>query len=264
MMSEVITSGYIFLDDEYGFTYRIAKIDYQENENGEYRYTFMPIYSVIELLPTSLYQGIPGLDMSKKKEKYVRENMTPVFISERTPGENREDLWELLESCNMDYLNRLEWLIRTDMRYSGDPMYVDLIDETKTILEVDDISMLDSRSAGIIRRLLEVICYGGIIKTKKLVIDDSNRREFYELLMVLYIKEKKYISERKTQGIKEAAKMGKYRGRDKIKIGEPQLIEVFSAYEAGKVTGAEAADMLEISLSTYNRRYREYKKESLE
>ena len=57
----------------------------------------MPFYHVIELLPTRLFQGIPGLDMCLRKERYVRENMTPVFISERTSRENRENLWELLK-----------------------------------------------------------------------------------------------------------------------------------------------------------------------
>lgn len=57
----------------------------------------------------------------------MRENVVPVFISERTPGENREDLWELLEECGVQYLNRLEWLIRTETRYSGDGMYVQAI-----------------------------------------------------------------------------------------------------------------------------------------
>lgn len=28
-------------------------------------------------------------------------------------------LWKLLQDCNMQYLNQLEWLIRTDTIYSG-------------------------------------------------------------------------------------------------------------------------------------------------
>lgn len=258
-MREIVTRGYICLDDEYGFTYRIAQIEYCEKEDGNYSYTFIPFYNVIELLPTKLFQGIPGLDLSLKKEKYVRENMTPVFISERTPGENRENLWELLEACNMEYLNRLEWLIRTDTRYSGDLMYVIRAEETLPNIEIENLGTLDSRSAGLVKRLLEVICYGGTVKTREFSIDDSNRKELYTLLMTLYSKEKKYIETQKKEGIRKAAKMGKYKGRDKIQIDDSRLMEIMWEYESNKITGAEAASKLNISLSTFNRRYREYR-----
>lgn len=86
---------------------------------------------MIDLLAPQYFQGILGLDLSLKKKSYLRENIVPVFISERTPGENREDLWELLKACDMNYLNRLEWLVRTKTRYSGDEMYVCRPDERR-------------------------------------------------------------------------------------------------------------------------------------
>ena len=260
MMREMVTSGYICLDDEYGFTYRIARIEYREKEDGNYSYTFIPFYNVIDLLPSKLFQGIPGLDMSLRKERYVRENMTPVFINERTPGENRENLWELLEACGMDYLNRLEWLIRTDTRYSGDLMYVIRAEDKIENIEIENLGTLESRSAGIVRRLLEIICYGSDVKTSDFTINDSNRKEFYCLLMTLYLKEKKYIETRKKEGIRKAAKEGKYKGREKIQIDDSRLLETLWEYESHKITGAEAAGKLNISLSTFNRRYKEFKK----
>jgi hypothetical protein len=33
-----------------------------------------------------------------REPRYVRNNPIPVFLSEQTPGENREDLWKLLEA----------------------------------------------------------------------------------------------------------------------------------------------------------------------
>ena len=123
-MKEAVTSGVICLDGEYDFTYYIADIKYTEREDESFCYEITPNYSVIDLLTTEYFQGIPGLDLGLKKKSYIRENVVPVFISERTPGENREDLWELLKECDMQYLNRLEWLIRTKTRYSGDGMYV--------------------------------------------------------------------------------------------------------------------------------------------
>ncbi len=258
-MKEIITTGKICVDDKYGFTYNIAKIEYQEWEDESYRYIFTPNYSVIDLLTPELYQGIPGLDMSLRKETYVRENMTPVFISERTPGENREDLWELLEACNMDYLNRLEWLIRTDLRYSGDPLYVERLEET-IVLEIEKISDIGNRSASIMQKILDTICKGGIVKTNEFQIDDKNRKEYYSLLKPIYLQEKKYLSTQRVKGIKKSAELGNYKGRGKIKIDDIKLLEVISEYEAHQITGEQAAEKLNISRSTFNRRYRMMKK----
>lgn len=249
------TVGQICLDDDLGLTYYVARIEYCEREDESYCYTFVPNYSVIDLLSSDFFQGIPGLDLSLRKEEYVRENITPVFISERTPAENREDLWELLTACNMEYLNRLEWLIRTDLRYSGDLLYVSPIEE-KRLLIVDDVSVLDSRSAGIMRKLLEIICSGGIVSTSDCLIDDSNRKQFYSLLKAMYVREKSYIAQQKKKGIEVAVAEGKYRGRGKIPLDDTILMEVMSAYECKKITGEEAARRLQVSLSTFNRRYK--------
>ena len=67
---------------------------------------------MIDLLDYDLFDGIPGLDLSLKKEKYTRKNIIPVFISERSPGKNRENLYELLHDCNMNYYNDLYTLLR--------------------------------------------------------------------------------------------------------------------------------------------------------
>lgn len=257
-MKEMVTSGTICVDDEYDFTYYIANIQYIEREDESYRYEITPNYSVINLLTEKIFQGIPGLDLSLRKETYVRENVVPVFISERTPGENREDLWSLLKACDMQYLNRLEWLIRTDTRYSGDDLYVCKAD--KKILEISSIEELGNRSSIISRKVLEIICAGGEIITKDFAIDDSNRKAYYELFMAMYRTERKYLDDRRRAGIKKSSEQGKYAGRTRIKIDKMELNDVFDAYEAGKVNGREAADLLQISASTFFRRYREHKK----
>lgn len=45
--------------------------------------------------------------------------------AERNPGSNRVDLWELLDSVNLTYYDRLEWLIRTDLRAAVDNLIVE-------------------------------------------------------------------------------------------------------------------------------------------
>ena len=257
-MREMVTSGSICVDDEYGFTYHVADIDYIEREDETYCYTIRPDYAVIELLAPPVFQGIPGLDLDLRKEVYVRENMVPVFISERSPGENSEDLWVLLESCNMDYLNRLEWLIRTDTRYSGDGLYV--LRRGGEDLEVDSLEDLGNRSSVISRRALEVICGGRKLITNQFVVDDTNRKMCFEIFMSMYKKERKYLEERRKDGIQKATESGKYKGRSRIKLDSMELQESFHKYEQGKLTGEQAADLLDVSKSTFIRRYREYLK----
>jgi predicted DNA-binding protein (UPF0251 family)/uncharacterized protein (UPF0297 family) len=260
-MKSIKTTGNICLKDQFDFEYKIAKIEYTEYEDESFNYVFTPNYSVIDLLSTDLFQGIPGLDLSLRKERYVRENIIPVFISERSPGKNREDLWQLLEACDMDYLNQLEWMIRAGYRYSGDPLYVRRYETTdeKQIISLQDVSSLDTRSVRIIRKLLVHICSGNDIQTDDFTIDDNTRKQYYSLLMSLYKKEKRYLDSQKIAGIKKSAADGKYKGRKRISIDYPKLHEVLSAYDSKKIDEADAIKRLGISKSTFYRRLKEYK-----
>ncbi len=260
-MREVKTEGMICVRDAYDFEYALAKIEYTEREDSSYFYEFTPNYAVMDLLPSSIFQGIPGLNLDLRKKHYVRENMVPVFISERTPGENREDLWELLEACGMDYLNRLEWLIRTDLRYSGDPLYVRRYQETdrEQTVDFEVIDSRQSRSANMLHDILVEVCHGSNIKSEVFSIDDSNRLQYYYLLMALYQKEKNYIKERRKEGIEHSVKEGRYKGRKPIEIPEPKMEEVFDAFGEGRLTQQQAMEQLGVSRSTFYRRLRQYR-----
>ncbi len=229
-MKEITTLGDICLNDEYNFTYKVAEIRYTEREDESFVYEIRPNYSVIALLDSRDFQGIPGLDLELEKVSYVRENRIPVFISERTPGKNRENLWDLLKECDMQYLNQLEWLIRTDKKYSGDKFFVQRpADKT---LKVTDINELGTRSAVICREILEVICYGNALISPLLVIDDKNRRQYFDLLMAMYRTERKFLDAQRSAGIAASAKKGSYKGREKIKIDRLLAQELFAAYAA--------------------------------
>ena len=256
-MREIVTRGDICLNDDYKLTYKVAEIIYTEREDESFVYEIRPNYSVINLLDAKDFQGIPGLDLELKKNSYVRENVIPVFISERAPARNREDLWELLKECDMQYLNQLEWLIRTNTRYSGDKLYVQK-PEDKT-LELESINLLGNRSAVICRKVLEVICYGDEVISPTLTVDDKNRKQYYDLLMALYSTERKFLDSCRSKGIKQSAKEGNYRGRAKIRIDKLAAQEIFLDYQNKKISSAEAAKILEISKSTFLRRYRDYK-----
>ena len=114
-MKEIVTRGDIWLKDDYNLTYKVADICYTEREDESFVYEINPNYSVISLLDTKEFQGIPGLDLDLKKKSYIRENVIPVFISERTPAKNREDLWTLLKECDMQYLNQCPVISPSDI-----------------------------------------------------------------------------------------------------------------------------------------------------
>lgn len=255
-MNKLVTQGIICLKDDYNFVYKIADIDYVEYENGEYSYYFYPFYNVIDLLNPYLFQGIPGLDLSKRLKCYERHNMTPVFISERTPSENREDLWEHLDKYNMKSLNRLEWLIKTDTHYSGDRLYVRErrnIDNDP-VINIDSMFNLVKRFDSINGALLDIICYGDYLNCKEIVINDSNRKDYYNLLMPIYIKE--YTSRRKQimHGIKEAKENEIYKGRKRIMLDPLLFRKVGQEYLNGNITLEEALSKLKISRATFFRR----------
>ena len=259
-MREIKTEGLIVLRDDLDIEYKISKIEYIEREDESYRYVFTPYYNVIDLLPVSIFQGIPGIDLELRKEQYVRENKIPVFISERAPGKNREDLWELLEQVDMKYLNQLEWLIRTETRYSGDRLYV------KSYSEEDippfvfwDIPKTGYRARNICKDILDIICSGASLQAEGFKIDDENRKAFYSLLYVLYRNELEYPKQRRKEGIKKASAAGNYKGRQRIRIDDTKAFEIFKAYLSGRLTEAEAVEKFGTSRTTFFRRLKEYK-----
>lgn len=119
------SSGIIKALTKDGNKISVAQIDYQEFSDNNFQYVFTPFWEVIDDLPPSVFQGIPGIDMDLRLKHYYRANYTPCFITERTPSKNREDLWELLASVGLDYYDRFEWLLRTTLRSANDNLIVE-------------------------------------------------------------------------------------------------------------------------------------------
>ena len=120
-----VNSGIIKAFTKSGEKISVAQIDYQEFGEENFQYVIKPFWEIIDGLPTSVFQGIPGIDMELRLDRYYRVNYIPTFIMERTPSKNREDLWELLESVGLDYYDRFEWLLRTTMRSANDNLIVE-------------------------------------------------------------------------------------------------------------------------------------------
>ena len=257
MLRSMTTSGLICLQDDYNFIYKIARIDFTEWEDGHFKYSFYPFYSVIDMLPPHLFQGIPGLNLSFRQACYERENIVPVFISERTPSENREDLWRLLEDSGMHALNRLEWLIRTNKRYSGDRFFVTGIKD-RDIIEVNSMYDLVRRSDSLIKRLLEIICYGDCLYSNEITINDETRLDHYKFLMPMYIRNYNDKRNARLDGIKRAARNKAYHGRAPIDIDPLLFDNIARAYLNRDISVEEATERLGISRSTFFRRLRKF------
>lgn len=252
-MKEINTRGVIRLKDDYNFVYRIADITYIEREDGWFKYTITPCYGVIDLLPVSLFQGIPGLELDLREEVYERENIVPTFISERTPSKGREDVYALLEEYGMQSLNRLEWLIRTDKQYSGDRLYVGKYED---VCDIKVNSMYDTvkKSDRITKELLSIICSGNRLYSDEVTIDDSTRKLYYDLLMPMYIKNYEQKKIRMRDGIESAKENGVYRGRKRIAIDPLLFDKVAEEYSEQRMTSDQAAEKLGISVATFFRR----------
>ncbi len=165
------TSASIAWDDQFGIQYRICRLDYTVLDEDNYEYVFTPDYRIIDILPMDTVGGIPGLDLDQRCERYIRRNMEPVFVTERSPSRNRADVWELMEQEGLDHYDRLEWLIRTDTRYAGDDLYV-VRYETPGTFDFTDELKRDAREAS--ASILSALGSGGrvIIEGEELIDPD--------------------------------------------------------------------------------------------
>ena len=268
-----INSGIIKAVMKNGEKVSVAQIDYQEFDEENFQYVITPYWDIVDGLPSSVFQGIPGIDMDLRLKEYYRVNYIPTFISERTPSENREDLWELLESVGLDYYDRFEWLLRTDMRAANDNLIVERrrLQETAEQFAPDVISRLQygdkvivesleaiaDTTAGFADVMFSIVTSGVDVITKsgQVLIDAATRAA-----MIPYVITQRIISRRerkanRQKGIEKAKKDGKYTGRKPIVVDETALRQVVKELNEGIITVEEAMRRTKInSRSTFYRK----------
>ncbi len=275
------SSGIIYALDRKERKYAVGRVDYERYDDQNYQYVFSPGWRVIDALPASVFQGIPGLDLSLRLEHYYRANMTPCFISERSPGEGREDLWELLEAVGLDYYDRFEWMLRAHMRCGTDNLIVERAVPARRFqyepgqpiledLQPDDcvvIRGLDSMGASN-RQLRGSLL--SILRSGAHILDESEERRWSEkecslLLRLLMIQDDLDSRNRKNaqeEGIRAAKKEGKYTGRKRLAIDTNLLRQIAEEFEKHQITEEEAMRRAGIgSRSTFYRRLREIRRD---
>ncbi|MHC1692565.1 MAG: hypothetical protein AB9828_06045 [Sphaerochaetaceae bacterium] len=233
--------------------FKVARITNELFEDESYQYIFEPYYDVIDGLEHVDWGGIPGIDLSKRQEKYYRVGMIPTFISERTPPANRVNLQEELRSANLEYLNSLQWLINTNTVYSGD----------KLLVKKDGFNGftgISKRSAQ--WHALSILQLLGM----RLPIDIDGRRfgdGDRSTLIKAFLIEYEFLSakrrENQSRGQLEARESGIYTGRKPIVLSIPLLAEVKDRLASGQMTLQEALQITKLSKATLYRKFKKLK-----
>lgn len=271
-------SGIIYAVDRIGDKYAVSRVDFERFDEQNFQYIFSPEWSVIDTLPASIFQGIPGLDMSLRLERYYRVNMTPYFISERTPSEGREDLWELLDEVGLDYYDRFEWLLRSNMRCGTDNLIVERAEEPRRIIfesidllpanlqpndcvSIKGLHSIATTSHQLRQYLLQILRSGAQLwdESEDRIISESESSMLMKLLMLQESLDNKRNKERHSEGVARAKSAGKYTGRKKLSV-DPNLFDWIAAdFDKKRISEDEALRRLGISRSTFYRRLKERK-----
>lgn len=270
-----INSGIIKVVMKSGEKISVAQIDYQEFDEENFQYVISPYWEIIDGLPSSVFQGIPGIDMDLRLERYYRVNYIPTFIAERTPSENREDLWEILDSVGLDYYDRFEWLLRTTMRSANDNLIVErrrvpqIVEEFTTgmlpalqygdKIVVDSMEAIADTAAGFTDRIFTVVTNGVDIITQsgQVLVDAVTRAAMVPIVVTQrMITRREHVVNRR-DGIEQAKKDGKYTGRKPIEVDKKVLRQVNQELKDGLITVEEAMRRTKIgSKSTFYRKVR--------
>lgn len=270
-----VNSGIIKAVMKSGEKISVAQIDYQEFDEENFQYVISPYWEIIDGLPASVFQGIPGIDMDLRLERYYRVNYIPTFIAERTPSENREDLWDILDSVGLDYYDRFEWLLRTTMRSANDNLIVERRRASQVVEEftsgmlstlqygdriiVDSLEAIADTTAGFADGIFTVITSGVDIinQSGQVLVDTMTRAAMVPVVVTQRIITRREHASNRRMGIEQAKKEGKYTGRKPIEVDEMVLRQANQELKEGLITVEEAMRRTKISSkSTFYRKIR--------
>lgn len=270
-----INSGIIKAVMKNGDKVSVAQIDYQEFDEENFQYVISPYWEIVDGLPASVFQGIPGIDMDLRLKDYYRVNYIPTFISERTPSESREDLWELLESVGLDYYDRFEWLLRTSMRAANDNLIVERRRMEETVKQfasgvisglqygdkviVESLETIADTTAGLADGMFSIVAGGVDVITQsgQVLVDAMTRAAMVPYMITQRIISRRERAANRQEGIEQAKKKGKYTGRKPIEVDENALRQVARELDEGLITVEEAMKRVKInSRSTFYRKLR--------
>ena len=268
--------GIIKAFDQSGAEYCVGEISHERFDDQNFQYVLSPYWEQIPYLSQQVFSGLPGFDLSVKRDHYYRVNITPAFIQMRTPSESREDLWELLTEVGLDYYDRFEWLLRSQKRCGDDNLIVVRKRENQQFsisttgldfnhlypgdsVSLDylyDVATSNNEFSKCVYRLL-VNGVNIYISKEDRWLTPMERRAMLYLLCNMQTYNENYAKIRQAQGIHRAKEAGKYHGRSRISIDPLLFKEVADRFKAGELSEEEALRTLNLTRSTFYRRLRE-------
>lgn len=246
----ILTEGEIVLCYRNNILFKVAKVTYEKFDDEQFQYSFTPYYDVIDALPVSIFQGIPGLNLGLRKQTYWRVNMTPVYVTERSPSANREGLDKLLKIAGMNYLNRLEWMTKTSFTYMGDSFI------TLPMNHVYETKIKNNSRLAFLSSVLRLLGSRNSISIRGIEYQDTERTTLIKVYFSEYMILTKKMGEAINRGQQEAKDKGVYKGRKKLLIDLPLLEEKTDEGKSQK----EIANALHVSRTTLYR-YRKEKRQ---
>ena len=99
-----------------------------------------------------------------------------------------------------------------------------------------------------------------MLVSKKESIDTSTPQGKFMLTVFAALAEleRESIRQRQLEGIKEAKKAGKYKGRKEIKVDNKKFIEVYTNWKDNKITAVQAMESLNLKPNTFYRRVKKH------
>ena len=204
-----------------------------------------------------------------------------IQFTERTPGSSREDLWELLDSVGLDYYDRLEWLIRTDLRAAIDNLIVERAREEtvskkvenarelKACIEkgqygdeiiIENISSLGTDSRSCVKMLNRLMHYGIRLKSKqeKINLNVEDYKNWMPVLEGMFQMDEQLRKRQQKKGIDFGEGKRKIdKGRKQKEIDDKFLEEIISRFQKKEIPLEEALLATKLSKSTFYRRIKE-------
>ena len=241
MRNEIIKKGQIFFPYQ-GLSFNICEI-IQRFDGQSYSFLFKPNYQTIALIPTDApFEGIQGLDLDLKKQSYEREGI-PVFVSERIPPKNREELYKLLENNGLKYWDPFDLLVIENQKYCGDDLFVRRYQPQTT----KNISFLGTTNLyASVKEILQNIAFGN-----QITIDNQkiSYKDVFNALYPIYLN----LYHKKVKEQLKGASNRVYKGRKPISIDPNDFDKIREAYLSKQMTATEAAKVLGVSRKTFYR-----------
>jgi len=121
-----------------------------------------------------------------------------------------------------------------------------------------------ARSTNDLIKILDALQNKGVqFISKKEAIDTTTSagRLMFTIFAGLSQFERECMLERQAEGIVEAKKAGKYKGRKPLEVDTDKFVNVYRKWKAGELTATAAQKQLGLSPSTFYRRIKEYEKQ---